>query len=123
MNRMNMNMKIQMRRIKIYSCTQIPKEISPTIEPNSVTIRGSYRGASVDILNKMIVQEIEVNSIIGLSSLIFFASAQAVTFQPLAVTIGFGLLWGKILNLFYLQIIYNFSHGYKKELIVKLYEG
>jgi multidrug efflux pump subunit AcrB len=45
--------------VGIYSYTQIPKEISPTIEPNSVTIRGSYSGASVDILNKMAVQSIE----------------------------------------------------------------
>ena len=54
-----------------------------------------------------------ITTIIGLSSLIFFATAQAVTFQPLAVTIGFGLLWGTILNLFYLPTMYNFLHTYK----------
>ena len=54
-----------------------------------------------------------VTTIIGLSSLIFFATAQAVIFQPLAVTIGFGLLWGTILNLFYLPTMYNFSKSYK----------
>ena len=54
-----------------------------------------------------------ITTIIGLSSLIFFATAQAVTFQPLAVTIGFGLLWGTILNLFYLPTMYNFFHKYK----------
>jgi len=54
-----------------------------------------------------------ITTIIGLSSLIFFATAQAVTFQPLAVTIGFGLLWGTILNLLYLPIMYNFFHRYK----------
>ena len=54
-----------------------------------------------------------ITTIIGLSSLIFFATAQAVTFQPLAVTIGFGLLWGTILNLFYLPTMYNFLHKYK----------
>ncbi|RLA82685.1 MAG: AcrB/AcrD/AcrF family protein, partial [Epsilonproteobacteria bacterium] len=54
----------------IYSYNQIPKEISPTIEPNSLTIRGSYAGASVDTLNKMAVQEIEdeVKNIIGVES-------------------------------------------------------
>ena len=56
-----------------------------------------------------------VTTVIGLSSLIFFATAQAVTFQPLAVTIGFGLLWGTILNLFYLPTMYNFLHGYKEK--------
>ena len=54
-----------------------------------------------------------VTTIIGLSSLIFFASAQAVTFQPLAVTLGFGLLWGTVLNLFYLPSMYNYLHSWK----------
>ena len=45
----------------IYSYSQIPKEISPTIEPNSLTIRGSYTGASVDLLNKIAVSEIEAD--------------------------------------------------------------
>lgn len=51
----------------IYSYTQIPKEISPVIEPNSISIRGSYNGASVDTLNNMAVSEIEdeVKNIIG----------------------------------------------------------
>ncbi|WP_324170694.1 efflux RND transporter permease subunit [Sulfurimonas sp.] len=56
-----------------------------------------------------------ITTIIGLSSLIFFATAQAVTFQPLAVTIGFGLLWGTILNLFYLPTMYNFFHKYRAD--------
>lgn len=54
-----------------------------------------------------------VTTIIGLSSLIFFASGEAATFQPLAVTIGFGLLWGTVLNLFYVPTMYNFLHKYK----------
>jgi multidrug efflux pump subunit AcrB len=56
-----------------------------------------------------------ITTIIGLSSLIFFATAEAVTFQPLAVTMGFGLLWGTILNLFYLPAMYNFLHKYRKK--------
>jgi len=56
-----------------------------------------------------------VTTVIGLSSLIFFATGQAATFQPLAVTLGFGLLWGTILNLFYLPVMYDFSQNYKKK--------
>ncbi len=56
-----------------------------------------------------------VTTIVGLCSLIFFATAEAVTFQPLAVAIGFGLLWGTILNLFYLPVLYNFLHSHKKK--------
>ena len=54
----------------IYAYNHIPKEISPTIEPNSVSIRGSYNGASVDTLNTMAVQEIEdeVKNIIGVDN-------------------------------------------------------
>ena len=56
--------------VGIFAYTQIPKEISPTIEPNSVTVRGSYSGTSVDTLNKMAVQEIEdeVKNIVGVES-------------------------------------------------------
>lgn len=56
-----------------------------------------------------------ITTIIGLSPLIFFATGQAVSFQPLAVTLGFGLLWGTILNLFYLPTMYNFLQGNKYE--------
>lgn len=56
-----------------------------------------------------------ITTIIGLSSLIFFATGQSVSFQPLAVTLGFGLLWGTILNLFYLPTMYNFLQGNKYE--------
>lgn len=54
-----------------------------------------------------------VTTLFGLSSLMFLASGQAVTFQPLAVSIGFGLFWGTLLNLFYLPILYNFLKGKK----------
>ncbi|WP_457747712.1 efflux RND transporter permease subunit [Sulfurimonas sp.] len=54
-----------------------------------------------------------ITTIVGLSSLIFFATAEAVTFQPLAVSMGFGLLWGTVLNLFYLPVMYTYSQGKK----------
>lgn len=51
-----------------------------------------------------------LTTIIGLASLIFFATAEAASFQPIAITIGFGLLWGTILNLLYLPIMFHFLH-------------
>ncbi|MCK9492715.1 MAG: efflux RND transporter permease subunit, partial [Sulfurimonas sp.] len=56
--------------VGIYSYTKIPKEISPTLEPASITIRGSYQGASVDSLNTMAVGEIEdeVKNITGVEN-------------------------------------------------------
>jgi len=57
--------------IGIYSYTKIPKEVSPTIEPDSITIRGSYSGASIDTLNKIAVEQIEkeIKSIDGIKSI------------------------------------------------------
>lgn len=48
-------------------------------------------------------------TIVGLSSLMFFATAQAVAFQPLAISLGFGLIWGTVLNLFYIPVLYNYT--------------
>jgi multidrug efflux pump subunit AcrB len=47
-----------------------------------------------------------LTTFLGLSTLIFYAVGQAVILQPIAVSIGFGLLWGTILNLFYLPTLY-----------------
>lgn len=49
-----------------------------------------------------------ITTIVGLFTLIFFATGMAVSFQPMAVTIGFGLIWGTILNLLYLPVMYGY---------------
>jgi multidrug efflux pump subunit AcrB len=48
-----------------------------------------------------------VTTLLGMSSLIFFPTGEAAMFQPIAVALGFGLLWGTILNLIYLPVIYT----------------
>jgi len=47
-----------------------------------------------------------VTTLIGISSLIFFPTGQAVLFQPMAIALGFGLAWGTVLNLIYLPVLY-----------------
>ncbi len=47
-----------------------------------------------------------LTTFIGLATLVFFATGQAVIMQPLAISLGFGLLWGTIVNLFYLPALY-----------------
>ncbi|WP_236579105.1 efflux RND transporter permease subunit [Hydrogenimonas urashimensis] len=47
-----------------------------------------------------------ITTFLGLFTLIFFATGQAVILQPIAVAIGFGLIWGTMLNLFYLPTLY-----------------
>ncbi|MBE0515355.1 efflux RND transporter permease subunit [Sulfurimonas sp.] len=47
-----------------------------------------------------------VTTFLGLFTLIFYASGQAVILQPIAISLGFGLLWGTFLNLIYLPTLY-----------------
>ncbi len=56
-----------------------------------------------------------VTTLIGMSSLIFFPTGQAVIFQPIAIALGFGLAWGTILNLVYLPVLYTISHKLRKD--------
>lgn len=47
-----------------------------------------------------------ITTFLGLFTLIFYATGQAVILQPIAVSIGFGLLWGTVLNLLYVPTLY-----------------
>ena len=47
-----------------------------------------------------------ITTFLGLFTLIFYATGQAVILQPIAISLGFGLLWGTILNLIYLPALY-----------------
>jgi len=54
-----------------------------------------------------------ITTLIGMSSLIFFPTGQAVIFQPIAIALGFGLAWGTVLNLIYLPVLYTFGRRLK----------
>jgi len=45
-------------------------------------------------------------TLLGLSTLIFFVSGQGLILQPIAVSLGYGLAWGTVLNLIYLPVIF-----------------
>jgi len=47
-----------------------------------------------------------ITTLVGLSTIIFFPTGQAVIFQPLAIALGFGLAWGTVLNLLYLPVLF-----------------
>jgi HAE1 family hydrophobic/amphiphilic exporter-1 len=47
-----------------------------------------------------------ITTVLGLSSLIFFASGQALILQPMAISLGFGVAWATVLNLFYVPLLY-----------------
>jgi multidrug efflux pump subunit AcrB len=42
----------------------------------------------------------------GLITLMFFPYGQSQILQPLAIALGFGIMWGTMLNLFYLPVFY-----------------
>ena len=47
-----------------------------------------------------------LTTVLGLSTLIFFASGQALILQPMAISLGFGIAWATILNLIYVPLLY-----------------
>ena len=52
-----------------------------------------------------------VTTVLGLSSLMFFASGQALILQPMAISLGFGIAWATVLNLFYVPLMYAVIYG------------
>jgi multidrug efflux pump subunit AcrB len=48
-----------------------------------------------------------VTTVLGLSSLMFFASGQALILQPMAISLGFGIAWATVLNLYYVPLMYG----------------
>jgi multidrug efflux pump subunit AcrB len=54
-----------------------------------------------------------VTTLVGLATIIFFPTGQAIIFQPLAISLGFGLAWGTVLNLLYLPVLYTFINKKK----------
>ncbi|QOY54118.1 efflux RND transporter permease subunit [Candidatus Sulfurimonas marisnigri] len=52
-----------------------------------------------------------ITTFLGLFTLIFYATGQAVILQPIAISIGFGLIWGTVLNLLYLPTLYAMVNG------------
>ena len=54
-----------------------------------------------------------ITTFLGLFTLIFYASGQAVILQPIAISIGFGLIWGTVLNLIFLPTLYAMVNDIK----------
>ncbi len=52
-----------------------------------------------------------ITTFLGLLTLIFYATGQAVILQPIAISIGFGLIWGTYLNLVFLPTLYALVNG------------
>ncbi len=56
-----------------------------------------------------------ITTVLGLFTLMFFASGQALILQPMAVSLGFGVMWATILNLYYIPLLYTIVYRPKAE--------
>ncbi|MEA2047889.1 MAG: efflux RND transporter permease subunit, partial [Campylobacterota bacterium] len=56
-----------------------------------------------------------LTTILGLFTLMFFASGQALILQPMAISLGFGIAWATILNLYYVPLMYAVIYKVKYE--------
>ena len=56
-----------------------------------------------------------VTTVLGLSSLMFFASGQALILQPMAISLGFGIAWATVLNLYYVPLMYGVIYRVKEK--------
>ena len=77
-------------------------------------LHGTHESKQFFIRAKQRLRPILITSIttfLGLFTLIFYASGQAVILQPIAISIGFGLVWGTLLNLLYLPTLYAMVNG------------
>jgi multidrug efflux pump subunit AcrB len=55
-----------------------------------------------------------ITTVLGLSSMIFFASGQALIIQPMAISLGFGIAWATVLNLYYVPLMYSVIYKVKE---------
>jgi len=54
-----------------------------------------------------------ITTVLGLSTLMFFASGQSLIIQPMAISLGFGVAWSTVLNLIYGPILFSVVYGVK----------
>ena len=64
-----------------------------------------------------------LTTVLGLLTLIFFASGQAKILQPMAVSLGYGIAWATVLNLIYVPLLYAVVYRIKTPKIENKTEG
>ncbi|BCD68229.1 efflux RND transporter permease subunit [Nitratiruptor sp. YY09-18] len=64
-----------------------------------------------------------VTTVLGLSTLIFFASGQSLILQPMAVTLGYGIAWATVINLLIVPLMfYTITFSKPKFAILNLFK-
>ena len=86
-SRMNYVLFVLVILAGIYSYSKIPKEIFPAFELNIIKISGSYSGASIDMMDKIAVRDIEneLKSIEGIENMtsVIIPGAFSITIELL----------------------------------------
>ena len=80
---MNYTLFVLIFAVGIWSYSKTPKEIFPSFDLDMISIKGSYIGASVDILDKMVVSEIVIMKSNGRSKLLDFIKEKKFNFSDL----------------------------------------
>jgi len=60
-----------------------------------------------------------LTTVLGLLTLMFFASGQAKILQPMAVSLGFGIAWATVLNLIYVPLLFAVVYRIKSPTLKK----
>jgi multidrug efflux pump subunit AcrB len=68
------------------------------------SIEGIVQGA---ILRLRPILLTSATTVLGLLTIMFFASGQSLIVQPMAIALGFGVAWSTVLNLIYVPILYS----------------
>jgi len=79
-------------------------------------IKNSRKREEIAYLASLRLRPISLTSIttvLGLMTLMFFASGQSVILQPMAIALGFGVAWATVLNLFYVPVLYSVIYRVK----------
>jgi hydrophobic/amphiphilic exporter-1 (mainly G- bacteria), HAE1 family len=79
-------------------------------------LHGTHKTQDFFTRAKLRLRPIVITSIttfLGLFTLVFYATGQAVILQPIAVSLSFGLIWGTFLNLLYLPTLYALVNDIK----------
>ena len=79
-------------------------------------LHGTHKSEDFFKRAKLRLRPIVITSLttfLGLFTLVFYATGQAVILQPIAVSLSFGLVWGTFLNLLYLPTLYALVNGIK----------
>jgi len=55
-----------------------------------------------------------ITTVLGLMTIMFFASGQSLIVQPMAIALGFGVAWATLLNLIYVPLMYAVLYRVRK---------